>query len=193
MTDLHKQLASNLDSIQARITAAALRSGRDPQEISLVAVCKYVTDGLTAALVQAGCLAVGESRPQQLWDKRQALATMPVQWHMIGHLQRNKVKRTIESLALLHSGDSLRLLSTVNDAAATASLRLPVLLQVNISGETSKSGVAPEDAHRLLAACHRHRSLEVVGLMAIPRPSPDPESSRPAFAQLRAHRMGCIV
>jgi len=188
MTELHEQLASNLASIQARITVAAQRSGREPEEVSLVAVCKYVSSSLTAALVEAGCLAVGENRPQQLWDKRETLATMPVQWHMIGHLQRNKVKRTIESLALLHSGDSLRLLATVNDAAAAASLRLPVLLQVNISQEANKHGFASEEMAMALPEIAAMEHLNVRGLMTMATLGGGSEQAQRDFARLRELR-----
>ncbi|MFP6621262.1 MAG: YggS family pyridoxal phosphate-dependent enzyme [Pirellulaceae bacterium] len=188
MTDLHEQLVSNLGSIQDRIAAAAQRSGRDAGDVSLVAVCKYVSSRLTAALVNAGCLAVGENRPQQLWDKREALAETPVQWHMIGNLQRNKVKRTIESLALLHSGDSLRLLSTVNDAAAAASLRLPVLLQVNISREPNKHGFASEEMALALPEVAAMEHLDVRGLMTMATLGGGSDQARGDFARLRELR-----
>jgi pyridoxal phosphate enzyme (YggS family) len=188
MTNLHEQLASNLGSIQERIASAAKRSGRDAGAVSLVAVCKYVSSNLTAALVHAGCLAVGENRPQQLWDKRETLAETPVQWHMIGHLQRNKVKRTIESLALLHSGDSLRLLATVNDAAAAAALHLPVLLQVNISREPNKHGFASEEMALALPEVAAMEHLDVRGLMTMATLGGGSDQARRDFERLRELR-----
>ena len=132
-------LRANLASIRQRIAEAAQKSGRSGDDVTLVAVTKYVDASMTRTLVDAGCQVLGESRPQVLWDKGEALQDMNVEWHMIGHLQRNKVKRSLKYAALVHSIDSLRLMNAINDAAeAGATVR--GLLEVNVSGESAKHG-----------------------------------------------------
>ena len=139
--------------------------------ITLVAVTKYVSADAVRPLVAAGCHDLGESRPQQLWEKAAALADLPIRWHMIGHLQRNKVRRTLPLVAMIHSVDSPRLLAAIEEEAAIGDRachrqssplplgegqgeglrRLPVLLEVNMSGEAAKHGFAPERSSRFLA------------------------------------------
>ena len=119
------------------------RAGRAIDEIQLVAVSKYVGLAEVRALVAAGVTELGESRPQQLWDRAAELAPLPIHWHMIGHLQRNKVRRTLPLVALLHSADSPRLVEELDAAAGEMGHRLPILLEVNISGESAKHGFAP--------------------------------------------------
>ena len=188
MIDLQQQLGDNLTMLQERIVAAARRSGRDGHVVTLVAVCKYVSTDVTDALIRAGCQQIGESRPQQLWDKRDALAELPADWHMIGHLQRNKVRRTIESLALLHSGDSLRLLTAANEAASLARLRLPVLIQINISGEATKHGFAADDIAGQLPTIAHLEHLDVRGLMTMATLGVDEDHTRRDFERLRLLR-----
>jgi hypothetical protein len=188
MIDLQQQLASNLGTVQQRIKAAALRSGRQAQDVELIAVCKYVPSDITAALVSAGCQQLGESRPQQLWDKRKTLAHLSIRWHMIGHLQRNKVKRTVSSLTMLHSGDSMRLLRAVNEATSGHRERLPVLIQVNISGEASKHGFSPQEIASLLADISLLESLSVRGLMTMATLGANPDETRRDFERLRTLR-----
>ena len=120
MTELDSigsRLKENLDGVKQRIADAAQRSGRNAADITMVAVTKYVDDRVTRSLIECGQTVLGESRPQALWEKAQALSDSPVQWHLIGHLQRNKVKRTIPYCTLIHSIDSLRLLESVGASA----------------------------------------------------------------------------
>src|SRR6478735_552827 len=105
-----ERIAVNLASVRERIAVAARAAGRSPDAVRLVAVTKYVDAATTQWLVDAGCHDLGESRPQQLWDKAAALTDPQIRWHLIGHLQRNKVRRTVPLVHLVHSGDSLRLL-----------------------------------------------------------------------------------
>ena len=100
MSDLQQQIAENVAGVHRRIAEAARRSGRRADEITLLAVTKYVGVDEVRALAAAGCTELGESRPQQLWQKTAALAELPVNWHMIGHLQRNKVRQTLPSVAM---------------------------------------------------------------------------------------------
>ena len=111
-------LPENLAEVRRRMAAAAVRSGRPADSVRLVAVTKYVGADEIRALVAAGCTDLGESRPQQLWDRAAELDDLPVRWHMIGHIQRNKVERTLPLVAMVHSLDSLRLAEAVDAAAA---------------------------------------------------------------------------
>jgi uncharacterized pyridoxal phosphate-containing UPF0001 family protein len=115
MPDLAARIAENVAGVRERMAAAAARSGRPADAVTLVAVTKYVSAEAVRPLVEAGCCDLGESRPQQLWDKAARLADLPVRWHMIGHLQRNKVRRTLPLVRMVHSVDSLRLLAAIDE------------------------------------------------------------------------------
>ncbi len=188
MSDLQQQLATNLHSVEQRIEAAAQRSGRSGEAVQLVAVCKYVSSDITAALVTAGCQHVGENRPQQLWDKQETLADAGIRWHMIGHLQRNKVQRTVRSLTMLHAGDSIRLLRAVHEAVANRQERLPVLLQINISGEPSKHGFAPTEIASHLEEIAQLEGLSIRGLMTMATLGANEDDTRRDFERLRQLR-----
>ena len=118
MPDLAAQIAENVARVRQRIAEAAARSGRRGSDITLVAVTKYVSADAARALVAAGCHDLGESRPQQLWEKAAALAGLPIRWHLIGHLQRNKIRRTLPLVAMIQSVDSPRLLAGIEEEAA---------------------------------------------------------------------------
>ena len=137
MPDLGKIVTANLAEVRGRIDEAARRSGRQGSDVTLVAVTKYVDCDAARALVAAGCTELGESRPQELWRKAEALADTPARWHMVGHLQRNKVRRTLPHVTLLHSGDSLRLLEEVALAAAETGRAVPGLLEINIARDAN--------------------------------------------------------
>ena len=109
------RITENVAAIRRRIAETAVRSGRTTEAVTLVAVTKYVSAGVARLLVEAGCHDLGESRPQQLWEKAAELAGLPIRWHLIGHLQRNKVRRTLPLLAMLHSVDSPRLLAAIDE------------------------------------------------------------------------------
>ena len=190
MSKLSARIAENLAVVRGRIAEAAARSGRAADEITLVAVTKYVSADVTRLLVEAGCRELGESRPQSLWEKAAALACLPVRWHMVGHLQRNKVHRTLPLVAMIHSIDSRRLLEAVDQECLPhpEPARLPVLLEVNISGEESKGGFAPDDAERLLAELPRYPHVSVQGLMCMAALEGGLDEARRDFAALRELR-----
>src|SRR5437773_880133 len=136
-----QRIGDNLACVRQTIAAAAERSRRAPDQIMLVGVTKYVEPPVARLLVEAGITELGESRPQELWRKAEALADSKVHWHLIGHLQRNKVKRTTEIPAIIHSVDSLRLLQEINTQTANNPLPVTdVLLEVNVSGDAAKHG-----------------------------------------------------
>lgn len=184
-----EKLRSNLDDVRKRIETAAVRSGRQGKDITLVGVTKYVDADVTRAFVEAGCTTLGENRPQQLWDKAERLSDLNLQWHMIGHLQRNKVKRTLESACLIHSADSLRLLNAINSAAESLSVVANVLLEVNVSGEEAKHGFDGAADSGTLEAAVEHvetlGSVRVQGLMAMAGLAGDLDDARREFVMLR--------
>ena len=115
MPDIAARIAENVARVRGRIAEAAARAGRTASDVTLVAVTKYVSAEMVRPLVAAGCVDLGESRPQQLWEKAAALADLPIRWHLIGHLQRNKVRRTLPLVAMIHSVDSPRLLAAIDE------------------------------------------------------------------------------
>jgi pyridoxal phosphate enzyme (YggS family) len=182
------RIRENLAEIRARIAEAARRSGRGAEAVRLVAVTKFVGEEECRALAEAGCLAQGESRPQHLWEKAATLAELPIEWHLIGHLQRNKVRRTLPLVRCIQSADSLALLETIDRHAAELSLRIPVLLEVNVSGETAKHGFEPADVEPSLEAIARLEHVEVRGLMCMASLEGGLDVARRDFAALRTLR-----
>lgn len=192
------ELQAALAEIQARINAAALRAKRDPAEITLIAVTKTHPAATVAAALECGIVDCGENRVQEATTKREELAEQP-RWHLIGHLQRNKARRAVEIFALIHSVDSLRLAQTLDRLAEELGRApLPVLLQLNVSGEASKEGFqlsggvaspAWAQVREELLACAALPNLDVRGLMTIAPYSEDLEGVvRPCFRALREVR-----
>lgn len=160
------RLLDNLARTRERIALAAERSGRAPSDVRLIAVTKYVDAALARQLVEAGCHDLGESRPQELLAKADALRDLPVRWHMIGHLQRNKARRLLPHLSLMHAGDSVRLLAELNDLASV-DRPTDVLLEVNISGDATKYGLGVHEIESLLPELGEFTHLRIRGLMAM--------------------------
>ncbi|MBC7817408.1 MAG: YggS family pyridoxal phosphate-dependent enzyme [Planctomycetaceae bacterium] len=184
MTD---RLADNLQRVTTEIAAACSRAGRSPDEVTLVAVTKYTELVWVRRLVELGARNLGESRPQQLLERSEQLPS-DVQWHMIGHLQRNKVKPLLPQTALIHSIDSLRLLERVSVIAAELSLRPRVLLEINISGEASKDGLSVSELTAQWEAFQAVPNVDVAGLMTMAPLADDPAAARPVFRALRQLR-----
>jgi PLP dependent protein len=184
------RIKANLGSVQDRIAAAAHRAGRQPSDVKLVAATKYVDAAVARALVVVGCQDLGESRPQELWDKVESLAANdnPINWHMIGHLQRNKVARTVPLTSLIHSGDSLRVLQAIDEAAESSGRRAAVLLEINISGDATKHGFAPDEIEPALNEIASFKSLDICGLMAMASREGNLDQARAEFAAIRSLR-----
>ncbi|MEN6405116.1 MAG: YggS family pyridoxal phosphate-dependent enzyme [Thermoguttaceae bacterium] len=185
MSDPAARIADNVARVRSHIAEAAARAGRSPDEITLVAVTKYVSAETVRPLVAAGCLELGESRPQKLWDKAASLADLPIRWHMIGHLQRNKVPKTLPLVALIHSIDSPRLLAEIDEQADQP---VRALLEVNISGEAAKHGFTPEALERFLPELANCRHVQIRGLMGMAALEGGPDHTRRDFAALRQLR-----
>ncbi len=188
MSDVERRLSENLARLRERIAAAAQVSGRPAEAVTLVAATKYLSAELARKVALAGCDDLGESRPQELWSKAAALADLPVRWHFIGHLQRNKIRRTLPSVTLLHSVDSSRLLAAVSEEAVALGRIVPILLEVNISGEANKHGFAPAELEPLLDGWPNYPGLQVRGLMGMAGLAGGAAAAERDFARLRAVR-----
>ncbi len=178
-----KVLLERLNSVRARITAACRRVGRDPNEVTLVAVTKTVSEAVASLLPELGVLDLGESRPQELWRKT-AILPANICWHMIGHLQRNKVERTLPVAQMIHAVDSLRLLEALESEAARQGRTTDILIEVNASREESKHGFLPEELSTLTGPLLALRHVRVRGLMAMAAFEETPEKTRPVFTRI---------
>lgn len=207
------RIAANWQAVVADVAAAAASAGRSASEITIVGVTKYVDAETTAALVDAGCKDLGENRPQVLWDKADSgCIDASVQWHVIGHLQRNKVRRTlryrrqIESTdggppmsrpPVVHSVDSDRLLRSIASESIAAGVMTEVLLEVNISGDASKTGMDRERLTQILVDltdaadggfANEQGGVRVIGLMAMAGWGTADQEARRQFAEVRELR-----
>lgn len=187
----------NLAAVREGVAEACLRAGRDPAGVRIVGVTKYVAADAAVLLAEAGMLDLGESRPQSLWEKAPVLAAagLAARWHLIGHLQRNKVRRTLPLLGLLHSLDSLRLLAEIEAEAAAAGRPAEALVEVNIAGDEGRTGATIADAERIVAASIRSPHVRVRGLMgmAAAPDGGDDAAARRQFARLRELRDGLVA
>lgn len=174
--------------MRERADEACRRAGRDPATVTVIGVTKIHPVATVAAALGAGIADVGENYVQELLEKQQALADRPIRWHFIGHLQRNKARFIAPFVHLVHAVDSLRLAEELSRQAVAAGRRLPVLLQVNTSGETSKFGVAPDEAESLARSMAPLPGIELQGMMTLAAFLDDPEGTRPMFRLLRELR-----
>ncbi len=184
---IETQIAENYQRILDRAASAARRGQRSPDDLRVVAVTKYVSAEWTQLLAEAGCQDMGESRPQQLWDKSQRLAHWPdLRWHMIGHLQRNKVDRTLLCGSKIHSVDSPRLMHAIEAAACKLHLApVSALLEINISGEIQKHGLQPKELPAVIDLLTEMHHVAIGGLMGMASPVDDERELRAQFRSLR--------
>lgn len=197
----HEKLAVNLFRVQERIREACARVHRPPESVRLIAVTKYVEPGVVEELAALGVTQFGENRLQVAQPKIEALSGLPIRWHFIGRLQSNKARQVVSLFSEIHSVDRVDLVHELSHQ--TQALRekghprkLPVFLQVNVSGEATKTGVEPEDAQSVGEYLLDCKDLDWVGLMTMAPEVEDVEKVRPVFASLRelrdrlAHRLG---
>ncbi|MGA0333179.1 MAG: YggS family pyridoxal phosphate-dependent enzyme [Kiritimatiellia bacterium] len=181
-------IAENLEKVTARLEKACQGCGRDSQEVELMAVSKKKDVETIREALRAGQLLLGENRIQEVLIKQPELPSS-VRWHLIGHLQSNKVKAAIHcGFECIHSVDSAKIMHALNREAAEQGVLQSILLQVNVSGEGSKFGIAPEELIPLLEEAAGCMNLSVEGLMTIPPLTEDPEKAAPHFARLRELR-----
>lgn len=183
-----RTLAANLDNVRERIATAAARGGRPPDGVRLVAVTKSVDLATSRVLVDLGVSDLGENRVQSALPKVDAMADPPT-WHFIGRLQSNKIRKIVQRFPWIHAVASLDALTRIGRVAAELGVPAPrTLVQVNVTDEASKQGVLPDALRAFLGDATAVENAKVVGLMTMARYDPDPETSRPAFAALRALR-----
>lgn len=184
---MRERLHDNLAQVRERMRRAAARAGRQVDGVRLVAVTKYAPVAALPWLRELGELDWGENRPQQLLE-RAALFPAPIRWHMIGTLQRNKVRKLLPAVTLVHAVDSERLVQEIERAAVLDGLAPRVLCEVNISGEASKHGFTPDGLRAAWPELSRLRATRVAGLMTMAPFADDPEAARPVFRALRQLR-----
>jgi pyridoxal phosphate enzyme (YggS family) len=184
---LEQSLKDRLAVVEEQIERACSRADRPRREVILVAVTKTVSPQVAAALHRLGIKDLGESRPQELWHKA-ALLPATVRWHQIGHLQTNKIEKTLPFAALIHSVDSMRLLQALEKEAARQQRSMDVLLEINASQEPNKHGFAPSEVETVLASLKSLHQVRVCGLMTMAAYEEDPERCRPTFARIRQLR-----
>lgn len=160
-------VAENLAEIRSRIDELARSAGRNPEEVKLIAVSKTKPVSLIKEAVAAGALDLGENKPQEIVSKYPEFEGDSVRWHMIGHLQKNKVRHIIDKAELIHSVDSLALAEEINKRAEAIGKIQKILIQVNVTGEDSKSGVSPDDAAELCREISKLNNVRIMGLMTI--------------------------
>ncbi len=185
-------LSERLASINQRIVAASARAGRSSSEVTLVGVTKTVAPAVIKTAIEAGLRALGENRVQEAATKiaelREVASRYDVRWQLIGHLQSNKARRAVEIFDVIQSVDSLKLAERLDNIAGEVGKRLPVFIEVNLGGEESKSGVAPDQVLSLCEQIGKLSNLEIRGLMTVPPFLENPEEVRPFFRRLRELR-----
>ncbi|AGL02944.1 YggS family pyridoxal phosphate-dependent enzyme [Desulfoscipio gibsoniae] len=177
-------IRENLQQVREKVRLAAARAGRDLQQIKIIAVTKRVEVSRMREVVQQSIVDLGENRVQELIDKINALPA-DINWHMIGHLQTNKVKYIVGRVNLIHSLDSWSLAEEIHRRAVNLEVTTRVLVQVNTSGEKTKYGISPEELADFLAALRDLPQISVQGLMTIAPYAQNPEEVRPYFRELR--------
>lgn len=181
MTD--SDIKNNLDNIYDRIKAAAEKSGRKLEDINIIAVTKTVHTDRIQSVYEYGIRHMGENRVQELLEKYEKLPA-DVRWHLIGHLQTNKVKYIIDKVEMIHSVDSLELAREINSRAGKHNRKMDVLLQVNVSGEETKFGISPEKVSQYVNEIATMDNISLRGLMTIAPYAQDPQDIRPVFRNL---------
>jgi PLP dependent protein len=195
------ELIGRLASIKERIAAACARTGREASEVTLLGVTKTVAPELIKPAIESGLRVVGENRVQEAASKiselKEITSNYNVEWHLIGHLQSNKARRAVELFDAIQSIDSLRLAERLNDLLGESGKRMPVLIEVNLGDEASKSGISAHEALSLCEQMLKFANLELRGLMAVPPFLDNLEDVRPFFRRLRelhgeARRVGIV-
>jgi pyridoxal phosphate enzyme (YggS family) len=183
-------IPGRLAEVRARIARAASRAGRDPSSVRLVAVSKTFSADHVRAAAAAGQIDFGENKVQEALAKMDALADLPLRWHLIGHLQSNKAKRAGSRFDVVQSVDSAALLKKIDEGAAAEHRTVDLFVQVDLAREATKFGARPTELTEILAATQQAANVRVVGLMLIPPAVDDPEDARRYFRELRQLRDG---
>lgn len=177
-------VVENLAEVEKHVCEACARAGRSREEVTLIAVSKTKPVSMIEELLPGGTRDFGENKVQELCDKYEVLPK-DIHWHLIGHLQRNKVKYVVDKACLIHSVDSLRLAETINEEGKKKGVTVPVLIEVNVAGEESKFGVTPEETENLVRTIALLPAVRVKGLMTIAPYVENPEDNRVHFSKLK--------
>ena len=177
-------VVENLAEVEKHICEACARAGRSRDEVTLIAVSKTKPVSMIEELLPGGTRDFGENKVQELVDKYEVLPK-DFHWHLIGHLQRNKVKYVVDKACLIHSVDSLRLAETISEEGVKKGVTVPVLIEVNVAGEESKFGVTLEETEGLVREIAKLPSIQIKGLMTIAPYVEDPEENRVHFSRLK--------
>ena len=184
-------ISKNLKYLKQSIVKAAKRVGRDPSEIKLLAVTKEQSNVIVTETIQAGITLLGENKVQEASGKIEVLGRNGLEWHFIGRLQKNKVKFIFDLFDLIHSVDSFSLAEAIHKKAQKIGSCMPILLQINISGEKSKLGINPLNLPEEIKKIAKLEGVKVCGLMTIPPFNSNPENSRSYYVRLRELRDTC--
>ncbi len=182
---MHQDFAANIEGVRKRMVDACERSARDISQVCLIGVTKTVSIERIREGAQAGIMTLGENYVQEARNKMELLSGFPLSWHFIGHLQSNKAKQAVELFDLIHTVDRLSLARELNRAGEKLNRKIPILLQVNIGDESTKSGVHPEGLTNLYGEAAGMEALAIRGLMVLPPYLEDPEAVRPYFQKTR--------
>ncbi len=177
-------IKDNLLEIQENIKRACEKSGRKKSDVELIAVSKTKPVSALMEAYESGCRVFGENKVQELVDKYEIMPK-DIKWHMIGHLQRNKVKYIVDKAALIHSVDSLKLAEEISKEALKKQVQVSILIEVNVAGEDTKFGVKPEETEALVCKIAALPGISIKGLMTIAPYVDDPEENRQYFGQLK--------
>ena len=177
-------VTENLKKVEKKIESACTRAGRDRNDVTLIAVSKTKPVEMMREAMQCGIVTFGENKVQEIVEKQTEL-TEPLDWHMIGHLQRNKVKYIVDKVCLIHSVDSYRLAEEINIQAKKKNITVPILVEVNIAEESSKFGIHAEDAIALVEQIAQLENVRIKGLMTIAPLVENPEDNRQYFRNIR--------
>lgn len=180
-------IAKNIQLVLQDIEAAAKRANRDVKDVTLIAVSKTKPVQMLREALDEGAMNLGENKVQELCDKYEILEKeyAGIKWHMIGHLQRNKVKYIVDKVEMIHSVDSVRLAETISQEAVKKNVRVKILIEVNVAAEDTKFGLAPDDVVEFVKEIHQLPGISVAGLMTIAPYVENPEENRPIFKKLK--------
>lgn len=177
-------ICDNYKTVEQKVQKACAKAGRDRSEVTLIAVSKTKPVSMIEELLPLGVRDFGENKVQELTAKEEVLPK-DIRWHMIGHLQRNKVKYIVHKACMIHSVDSLRLAQEISKEALKHEVQVPILIEVNVAGEESKFGISPSETENLIREAAKLPNIHVEGLMTIAPYVDDPEENRTVFRNLR--------
>ena len=182
-------LAARFAAVKTRIEAAAKRSGRNPEDVRLIAISKTHPASLISSLIELGATDLGENRVQEAEEKIPQLERRNARWHLVGHLQANKARRALHLFDVIHSLDSIELARRLDRLCVEAGrASIPLLIQVDLGHEETKSGIDEQELPQLAAEVRQLQRVELIGLMTLPPFFDDPEQARPYFRRLRQLR-----